>query len=558
MTATEAVVAHDWRLVAPWWHWPTVAQVSKGKAPVTRGRQTGPAFQKYDTPDLVNTFLADPQLRLQFQSASDETATVVVGSGKLAIPVRTSTGRRKLYLGSHHRQYLVAVLPALRGGRLPRVDRTSVCQAGFVVRRRAIGPTPLKAPLELKRYGVLRRRRAAAEAQLVHATAGGPVPVVRLAKLRGRVEALAAQEDQAREAVRDWAQRTGVERQLQGWVPRGVDADGDTVARPPCGGGSAATPLAGVGEWEPVEELPEHLTEAWFPLYPLIPDPSATEHDATGETIWFGTVPTGSSDLTPGGLSRFDDSSLYEIRCFVRRHRPECAEDGSHCSCPITWSDPTEPYHLANQWDLEGTANRPVTVQLPDLDQVRADALRLGPGGSGGVKFQSAEALTFDVEDGEGANPGLVDFQICSFAIPLITIVAKFLLELVLPIVVFLFQLWFLLLLKFCIPPKLTIDGDLSAALEAVPPSIELSASVEARFAVGGDLRAGLEGLLKDATATYKDAGGSTPGDRILADADSTRELVAVGRGLRPVDAAPEPPDRVYAPRVARDEVVPA
>ena len=42
--------------------------------------------------------------------------------------------------------------------------------------------------------------------------------------------------------------------------------------------------------------------------------------------------------------------------------------------------------------------------------------------------------------------------QICSFSIPLITIVATFVFKLFLPVVMFLFGLLFLLKLKFCIP----------------------------------------------------------------------------------------------------------
>ena len=52
----------DWALVAPWWSWPDPAD-SVG------GRLTRPVLQKYDSADLVNTFLADPQKRLKF---SDE------------------------------------------------------------------------------------------------------------------------------------------------------------------------------------------------------------------------------------------------------------------------------------------------------------------------------------------------------------------------------------------------------------------------------------------------------------------------------------------------------
>jgi hypothetical protein len=68
--------------------------------------------------------------------------------------------------------------------------------------------------------------------------------------------------------------------------------------------------------------------------------------------------------------------------------------------------------------------------------------------------------------------------QICSFALPLITIVAYFLLRLFLPIVVFIFQLWFLLALRFCIPPSITIDAGLAARLDAMGGGLDIDADV--------------------------------------------------------------------------------
>jgi hypothetical protein len=67
--------------------------------------------------------------------------------------------------------------------------------------------------------------------------------------------------------------------------------------------------------------------------------------------------------------------------------------------------------------------------------------------------------LQFGVNDaGKAESSGLGGPAICGFAIPLITIVATFVLRLFLPIVVFLFGLWWMLRLRFCIPPVLTLD----------------------------------------------------------------------------------------------------
>ena len=152
------------------------------------------------------------------------------------------------------------------------------------------------------------------------------------------------------------------------------------------GAAAGVAPLAGVGRWAAVEELPDELAEGWFPLLPLVANPAVPDSDATGATIFFGLVPTGSADVDESGTARFDDAASYEIRCFVRRHKPACprGRSGPQCHCPITWSDPTESYMLASHFDLQGTANRPVTVQLPDLNALQSDAMTLPPGSTGG------------------------------------------------------------------------------------------------------------------------------------------------------------------------------
>jgi len=563
VSIVETRVIHDWRIVAPWWHWPLAAgSTDADRAAV---RLSAPVLQKYDTPDAVNTFLADPQLRLRFVEDSDRVATVQPGTTRFNIPKRTVTDLRKLFLGSHHRNYLVVCsLHCDRPG-FPYVDRTEVCEAGFVVRQRTLSvPAGEKSAANeaLKRFAVARRRRTGAEAQLAAARQSGEQGRMREASLAQRLEAMAVLEADAARDVRAWAERVGVDRKLEGWVPRGIDATGAVVAMPACPGSHGPVAVAGVGEWEPVTEMPEELTEATFPLYPLVPDPRRPDHDGAGTTVYFGVVPTGSSDVDSSGNGRFDDHTTYEIRCYMRRHRPECPREGSQCSCPITWSEATEPYQLASHFDLEGTANRPITVQLPDLDQLRADALRLGPGGTGGVRLQTppGSAMPFSTKDIEATakNDTSTQFQICSFSIPLITIVATFLFKLFLPIVVFVFQLWFLLLLKFCIPPDFQVSVELQAALDFVPPSLEIDAQVAIDFAGlpgADDVAAAMAAAVDD----FKDKDGNTATSK-LAQLVTSGQLDAAGNlalmvGMVGIEAKP-PPDRVFAPRVERDQVV--
>src|SRR6476646_3594374 len=61
----------DWMIVAPWWQWTDPATVPPGTAvsPLPfDGRLSKPVFQKYDSPNLVNAFIADPQHSLKFVS----------------------------------------------------------------------------------------------------------------------------------------------------------------------------------------------------------------------------------------------------------------------------------------------------------------------------------------------------------------------------------------------------------------------------------------------------------------------------------------------------------
>jgi hypothetical protein len=372
-------------------------------------------------------------------------------------------------------------------------------------------------------------------------------------------------EQDALETLRGWAAKAASERTLEGWVPQGLDVSGAVTSMPACPDhgapdGKPPSPLANVGAWKTVSELPDELDEATFPLYPLVAE-EGKESDATGETVYFGVVPTGSSDVDVGGHARFDDRRVYEIRCFVRRHRAECPMDGPHCGCPIVWSEPTEPYQIASHFDLQGTANHPVTVQLPDLAQLQADALRLGPGGTGGVRFQSppGSALPFSTDNTDGAQAGTnADFQICSFSIPLITIVAMFVFKLFLPIVVFVFQLWFLLMLKFCIPPDVSIGAGLDAAFAALGPGLEIDASIAASLTVA-PLASQVDTAMTNLFGANKDVDGNTMATRIK-NALSGNQLdvkswAAIVRGSL-AQAPTAPPDRVFAPHVTRDQVV--
>ena len=73
-------------------------------------------------------------------------------------------------------------------------------------------------------------------------------------------------------------------------------------------------------------------------------------------------------------------------------------------------------------------------------------------------------------------------------------------LNLFLPIVVFLFGLWFLLALKLCILPSFEFDGGLQAELALIPPKIGVDAGFEVdvdapgfQVTVGGSVKNGVQ-----------------------------------------------------------------
>jgi len=536
---------HPWLLVAPWWHWP---------AQTGHGRTSRPALQKYETPDLVNTFLADPQLRLQFLPDLDEVVIAAKPTSVMSPPARTATGIRKLYLDTHHRHYLITCELHCDATGFPLVTRDQVCQAGFVIRRRLFGLTfeqRTAARTMLRRLAGARQRLTSAETELA-VTRSRQAGAMHVGKLQARREAASTLVAQHQAAVRAWASDIGLRRRLEGWIPQGIDGNGTYLDVPACpaagaaGSGTAAspTPLAGVGRWENVDELPGDLAEGSFPLLPLIADPSNPGSDATNATIFFGLVPTGSADVDPNGTARFDDDSVYEIRCFVRRHKPACPRTGPQCHCPITWSDPTESYQIASHFDLQGTANRPVTVQLPDLYKLQSDALTMPPGSTGGMMMKAPQSLNPTSTFPPGGSTG--DAEICTFAIPLITIVATFVFKLFLPVVILIFQLWFMLLLKFCIPPEVKPDVDLEKALAVTPPSGVLSAAFEAEIDTDIDKMMGGADL------------GKGPASQVLKARQPAADRMELAKLTLTTPASPAPPGGlIFAPHVDRSTVVP-
>ena len=492
----------DWMVVAPWWHWP---RSDGGSGPVTpdpqQGRLTRPEIQKYDTPNLVNQFIADPQKSLKFVDddlvhARRPAPPIPLGLG--GKPRRFSedeyvpdgTDTRKLFLGTHKRFYALCCELHCDAPGFPKAGRAKVCQAGFVIRRRTISPPsqgvaevkPILSTLAAGRANLARVNQLTEIETLAQAAASGSSGVLASARLesllkaRGSLQALLQAEKQRLDG---WVRRFGVVPQLQGWLKstQGFDQ---------------------IGCWAPVDESPAELgLEASYPLYPLIPDPNDPQHAGQFGTVYFGLLPTGSAETDRLGNARFDERELYEVRCWVKRHRVAHDPD-QPCPCPdgLFWSVPTRPYKLAPHFDLVGTGQRPVTVQLPDLKDLAAQTRP-----TLGVAFSKPPgSLRVGADkDGKAVSHGTsTGFEICSFSIPLITIVASFLFEVTLPIVMFLFQLWWMLSLKFCIPPEIDVAAGINAevALDAslaFEASIEVAVDTSVQANFGPDAAAALE-----------------------------------------------------------------
>lgn len=458
----------DWMIVAPWWKW-------ADRHDANSGRVSRPAIQKYDSPDMVNEFLKKPQVSLKFIEEDlvhqVQNLPPALGLGgkprrladKTYVPDGTNT--RKIFRDTHRRFYLVVCQVHCDGPGFPRASRSRVCEAGFVVRRRTTMPPSPAIPsgreimqkLSAGRQQLLGVNSEIAALQQRAGTSGLRVlDTARSSALitqKASVQALVAAEELR---LREWMTRFGIVPEVQGWF-NGRDK---------------------VGGWQKVPETGDSLDgERTFPMYPLIPPESERNHSGQFGTIYFGVLPTATGETTFRGEDRFDDRTYYEVRCFVKRHHvPHDA--GSPCKCPdrLFWSVPTSPYKIAAHFDLTGTSKRPVTVQLPDVNELAAQARP-----TLGVAF--AAPPDYPMVGGTPENPiklPSLGFQICSFPIPLITIVAKFVFELFLPVVMIVFQLWWMLAFKFCIPPEISLSAGLNAQF-ALDADVSFEAGIEAQ-----------------------------------------------------------------------------
>jgi hypothetical protein len=451
---------HPYALLTPWY------AIERSNPAIVVPRPRRPIIQKYDSPEFVRQIMTDPTVSLKFAEEVDPKngddlwsvpypvpfASRGDGKAKLLTHKLRRSKLRKLYQPSHNRFYTVTTELFCEEPGLPRPSTTNGVEVGFVLRR-------VSFRISLDNDGIRKFLRN--------------LDPERLTTIEDQdLKVVLATELEADPLL------IPVQRVVEAW---GVDA-------------------AGRGSWvmlkdgnnkEDHDKLVHEKADKSGNLVPTdeltismwrIPPRPSDCRTASTRALFFGVVPTFSSEHGEDGLPKLDDRAIYELRCFVRS-KPVVGHEG--CPLPTWWSDVSEPFRLASFFDPDGTRNRTSTIRMPDLRTLASQA------------GQPVRGVTFDTPAGSGLTPkpagsiptsGTVDNgETCTFSIELLTIVAKFVFSIFLPIVTFVFQLWWMLLLRFCWP--LNDQANLEfAALLAVGPDPSTQAGMtkaEGTTAVG-------------------------------------------------------------------------
>jgi hypothetical protein len=436
-----SAVAHPYALRTPWYV-RELEQLTQFDPAARR-----PAIQKYATPDFIDRLVADPRDSLQFDDDDRWSFPVLVGfpaPGKgrqrFADHRLVRTPMRKLYQPSHDRFYVVAVELFCDEPGLPRPGEVAGLEVGFVVRRERARFLGQQSTVRELARSLIRDLARKAGDEVVAGLAAGMIPGTE--DLDDLVWSQQATEHEFSARQQLLLQRIRPHRLVEAWV----------------------VTSAGHGTWREVDpdEQPALLAgEQEFPMWRLPPRAEDCQAART-RSLWFGVVPTYSSDVDGTGLPKLEDRSIYRIRCFARLPP---APGQEHCPPKIWWSAPTRPYRLAAFFDPAGSKNRRVSVKMPDFRDLAARAGE--PAGPGGMEIVQPPGSQLPIGKpgeipgpGQGGSPS-PDASSCTFAIELFTIVAMFVFSLFLPIVVFAFQLWWMLALRFCFPRSATAFANL-------------------------------------------------------------------------------------------------
>lgn len=471
-----------------------------------------PVIQKYDDTSFVNRLITDPQDSLEFDTDDLWSYPVPVafpapgkGRERFATSRLVTTKLRKLYQPAHDRFYTVVVELFCDTPGLPKAGNHEDLAVEFVIRRR--DTTVFGTPGEVRTLA-----RALMLNELGKQHPGVPFDGIAkgdtLEQKRIKVGRIRDREDLW---FASQLARLRFEEDNKALL--------DAVTAHTTNQMWLTNPTTGKGRWVLVGTKPDKdEVEQRVPMWRL-PREECDEHRT--RSLWFGVIPTYSAEHwtpTPGSRSvpKYDERAVYEIVC-IATQKP--APGHEHCPRKTWESVASEPFRFAAPYDPDGTKNRRVFISAPDLRQLAARAGR--PAGPGGLSISTPPGSQFKFNP-FGTVPDLggslgVGGGVCTFAFELFFIVALFLFLMFLPIIVLVFQLWWLLALRFCFP---RIDASMSALATFFATAdaktmavIDLDAQANLDLVLGADgIGAELKDLAKPGTDKF-------PNDNAMAQA---------------------------------------
>jgi len=506
-------VSEGFALRAPWY------VRERGGFDLRDPRALRPTIQMYDSTRFMDEVMANPADSLAFGLDDRWSYPVPVTPGGAGTGIRrfatsrlVHTRMRKLYQPSHNRFYLVVVEVFCDVPGLPRAGSHRDIAVTMVMRRRhtstAAGLRPVRKLAKALMSDLAREQLEGSEVGTPDLDVGD------------LLFAHEAERDRFELDHGPLIEALGATHEEWGWVPGH-------------GGGWREAPAGPAGALP----IPD---EEQLPMFRLPPRPGC-DPDRT-RSLWCGLVPTYSSDHWTDKAGdvrpKLDDRSIYEMRCVVTQAP---APGHEHCPPKQFASSATRPFRLAAALDPDGTKNRTISITAPDLRRLAAHATRKP--GTGGLRITTPP----------GSGLGPVDFKkipsagasspkggpICTFAFELFFIVALFLFLLFLPIVVLLFQLWWMLALRFCIPPSLAFSTVEQFFAGIAPPGPKRTL---ADVVPGSAVDEALGEVLGVPAPT---AALRTPGSQSLAEPDLVVDLVDA---IDPTGIEPSLPDPRHLP----------
>ena len=436
-----------------------------------------PAIQMYDGTDFVQRLLRDPRDSLAITADDYWSYPVPVppkvqaaqtGRLRMATHQLVHTKLRKLYQPSHNRFYVVVAEVLCDQPGLPRAGQHGDFDVAFVMRRHRTSVTGERGPT---RRLARRLMLDLARAQSVSVDDDHPPPE----DVRDLWWADHVWHEQFEQDHHDLVRQVSADTEHQGWF---VFNDGSAGWR------NLDDPAVGPGVRGVREDTSQMVR---LPRRQEDCDAAATR------STWFGVIPTFSAEHWTVGdhsVPKLDDRAIYELTCLVTL-KPKPGHE--HCPPTVFRSTPSEAFRLASPMDPQGTSKRTTSITLPDLRRLAARAGQ--PMGAGGVQIATppnSQLVINPFKGIPGSGTGAVGpgGGVCTFALELFFLVAFFLFLMFLPIVVFAFQLWWMLALRFCIPPGASLNIVTQFFAHAhVLADVKADATVSAAF----DLQFGTE-----------------------------------------------------------------